>query len=86
MGRFTGYLDGVNVHVSVYARDASDAQLLAKTIRFLLYRDSGPTLTFTRRQQVEHEAYLTLTPNVPERTWPRCWRPARSDPPGTRYW
>ncbi len=62
MGRFTGYLDGVNVHVSVYARDASDAQLLAKTIRFLLYQDSGPTLTFTRRQQVEHEAYLTLTP------------------------
>jgi len=52
----------VNVHVSVYARDASDAQLLAKTIRFLLYQDSGPTLTFTRRQQVEHEAYLTLTP------------------------
>ena len=62
VGRFTGYLDGVNVHVSVYARDASDAQLLAKTIRFLLYQDSGPTLTFTRRQQVEHEAYLTLTP------------------------
>ena len=46
--------------MSVYGRDASDAQLLAKTSRFLLYRDSGPTLTFTRRQQVEHEAYLTL--------------------------
>ena len=46
--------------VSVYGRDASDAQLLAKTTRFLLYRDSGPTLTFTRRQQVEHEAYVTL--------------------------
>jgi uncharacterized membrane protein YbhN (UPF0104 family) len=60
VGKFTGYVDGVNVHVSVYGRDASDAQLLAKTIRFLLYRDSGPTLTFTRRQQVEHEAYLTL--------------------------
>ena len=28
--------------------------------RFLFYRDSGPTLSFTRLQQVEHEAYLTL--------------------------
>jgi uncharacterized membrane protein YbhN (UPF0104 family) len=46
--------------VSVYGRDASDAQLLAKTVRFLFYRDSGPTLALTRRQQVEHEAYLTL--------------------------
>ena len=40
--------------------DAADAQLLAKTGRFLFYRDSGPTLALTRRQQVEHEAYLTL--------------------------
>ena len=55
-----GRLDGEQLDVSVYGRDASDAQLLAKTSRFLLYRDSGPTLTFTRRQQVEHEAYLTL--------------------------
>ena len=46
--------------VSVYGRDAADAKLLAKTGRFLFYRDSGPTLTFTRLQQVEHEAYLTL--------------------------
>jgi uncharacterized membrane protein YbhN (UPF0104 family) len=60
VGRFTGLLEGVPLDVSVYGRDASDAQLLAKTTRFLLYRDSGPTLTFTRRQQVEHEAYLTL--------------------------
>src|SRR5205823_3080426 len=43
-----------------YGRDAADARLLAKTGRFLFYRDSGPTLTFTRLQQVEHEAYLTL--------------------------
>ena len=60
VGRFTGILDGHPVDVSVYGRDAADAQLLAKTTRFLFYRDSGPTLTFTRRQQVEHEAYLTL--------------------------
>ena len=60
VGKFSGQLDGRDLDVSVYGRDASDAQLLAKTTRFLLYRDSGPTLTFTRRQQVEHEAYVTL--------------------------
>ncbi|HUY32536.1 MAG TPA: hypothetical protein VMV69_07115, partial [Pirellulales bacterium] len=60
VGRFTARSDGVPIDVAVYGRDASDAQLLSKTARFLLYRDSGPTLTLTRRQQVEHEAYLTL--------------------------
>jgi uncharacterized membrane protein YbhN (UPF0104 family) len=60
VGRFTGLLDSDEVDVSVYGRDASDAQLLAKTLRFLFYRDSGPTLALTRRQQVEHEAYVTL--------------------------
>ena len=60
MGRFTGRVDRSEVDVSVYGRDAADAQLLAKTGRFLFYRDSGPTLALTRRQQVEHEAYLTL--------------------------
>jgi uncharacterized protein (TIRG00374 family) len=61
VGRFTGVVAGAQVDISIYGRDASDAQLLAKTFRFLLYRDSGPTLALTRRQQVEHEAYLTLT-------------------------
>lgn len=60
VGRFTGRLGGAPVDISVYGRDAADAQLLAKTARFALYRDSGPTLALTRRQQVEHEAYLTL--------------------------
>jgi uncharacterized membrane protein YbhN (UPF0104 family) len=60
VGRFTGRIDGSEIDVSVYGRDASDAQLLAKTARFLFYRSSGPTLALTRRQQVEHEAYLTL--------------------------
>ncbi len=60
VGRFTARLDGAPLDVAIYGRDASDAQLLAKTARFLLYRDSGPTLTLTRRQQVEHEAYVTL--------------------------
>jgi uncharacterized membrane protein YbhN (UPF0104 family) len=50
----------VGLRVSVYGRDAADARLLTKAGRFLFYRDSGPTLSFTRLQQVEHEAYLTL--------------------------
>jgi uncharacterized protein (TIRG00374 family) len=60
VGRFRARSGGAPIDVAVYGRDASDAQLLAKTARFVLYRDSGPTLTLTRRQQVEHEAYLTL--------------------------
>jgi uncharacterized membrane protein YbhN (UPF0104 family) len=60
VGKFRSRVEGSDVDVSVYGRDASDAQLLAKTMRFLFYRDSGPTLTLTRRQQVEHEAYLML--------------------------
>ncbi len=51
---------GGRLDVSVYGRDAHDAQLLAKLCRFVFYRDSGPTLALTRVQQVEHEAYLTL--------------------------
>jgi glycosyltransferase 2 family protein len=46
--------------IAVYGRDAADARLLSKAGRFLWYRDSGPSLTITRLQQVEHEAYLTL--------------------------
>ncbi len=66
VARFAALLDagagqaGGELAVSVYGRDAADAKLLAKAGRFLMYRDSGPTLTFTRLQQVEHEAYLTL--------------------------
>ncbi len=51
---------GDRLEISIYGRDASDAQVLAKLWRFLWYRDSGPTLALTRLQQVEHEAYLTL--------------------------
>jgi uncharacterized membrane protein YbhN (UPF0104 family) len=46
--------------IAVYGRDAADARLFTKAGRFVLYRDSGPSLTITRLQQVEHEAYLTL--------------------------
>jgi glycosyltransferase 2 family protein len=54
----TGRADRLGVEV--YGRDAADARLLTKAGRFLLYRDSGPSLTITRLQQVEHEAYVTL--------------------------
>ncbi len=48
--------DGHTLRVRVYGRDAADTQLVAKAWRFLAYKDSGPTLTLTRLQQVEHEA------------------------------
>ncbi len=51
---------GPCITIAVYGRDAADARLLTKLGRFLFYRDSGPSLTITRLQQVEHEAYLTL--------------------------
>jgi uncharacterized protein (TIRG00374 family) len=51
---------GQRLGIEVYGRDASDAKLLTKAGRFVLYRDSGPSLTFTRLQQVEHEAFLTV--------------------------
>ncbi|HEV2451322.1 MAG TPA: hypothetical protein VGS62_05305, partial [Streptosporangiaceae bacterium] len=46
--------------IAVYGRDAANAKLLTKAGRFLLYRDSGPSLTLTRLQQVEHEAFVTF--------------------------
>jgi len=48
------------LRIEVYGRDAADARLLTKAGRFALYRDSGPSLTITRLQQVEHEAWLTV--------------------------
>jgi uncharacterized membrane protein YbhN (UPF0104 family) len=46
--------------IAVYGRDAADARLLTTIGRFVFYRDSGPSLSITRLQQVEHEAYLTM--------------------------
>jgi undecaprenyl-diphosphatase len=60
VARFQGSDPAGRLDVSVYGRDAVDAQFLNKLYRFIVYRDSGPTLTLTRTQQVEHEAYLTL--------------------------
>ena len=53
----TGRLeDGREISVRVYGRDAADTQLVAKVWRSVVYKDSGPTWTITRLQQVEHEA------------------------------
>jgi glycosyltransferase 2 family protein len=59
------------LRVKVIGRDEADAQLLEKLWRWLLYKDSGPRLSFTRVQQVEHEAYIMFAArkadvNVPE--------------------
>jgi glycosyltransferase 2 family protein len=51
---------GDRLDIAVYGRDAANAKLLSKAGRFLLYRDSGPSLALTRLQQVEHEAFLTM--------------------------
>ena len=48
------------LRIKVIGRDEADAQFLAKLWRFIVYRDSGPRLAWTRLQQVEHEAYLQL--------------------------
>ena len=46
--------------VTVLGRDERDAQFAAKAWRFVMYRDSGPTLFRSRLQEVEHEAYVLL--------------------------
>lgn len=51
---------GEELPVRVYGRDATETRLAAKVWRAIAYKDSGPTLTFTRLQQVEHEALCML--------------------------
>jgi uncharacterized membrane protein YbhN (UPF0104 family)/tRNA A-37 threonylcarbamoyl transferase component Bud32 len=52
--------DGRTLLVKIYGRDAWDGQLLSTIWSFLWYRDETPTLTLSRLQQVEHEAFVTL--------------------------
>ena len=66
----------------MYGRDASDAKLLSKLGRFLLYRDSGPTLTLTRLQQVEREAYLTMWAGQAGAAVPEVVQAGRTGPSG----
>jgi uncharacterized membrane protein YbhN (UPF0104 family) len=51
---------GERLLVKVYGRDAWDGQLLGSVWSYLWYRDRSPDLLVGRRQQVEHEAFLTL--------------------------
>jgi undecaprenyl-diphosphatase len=46
--------------VRVIGRDETDARLLAKAWRFLVYKDTGPTFFFTRLEQLQYEAYTLL--------------------------
>ena len=56
-----GRTDGLaRLGIEVYGRDAADAGLLTKAGRFVLNRDSGPSLTITRLQEVEHEGVSHL--------------------------
>lgn len=57
---FTGRRGDDTVRVVSIGRDARDGQLLAKVGRWLWYKDSGPSLTVTNQQQIEHHAYLLL--------------------------
>jgi uncharacterized protein (TIRG00374 family) len=52
--------DGRRLVVKIYGRDARDAQMLARVWRNLWYRDTGPSLPWSRLQQVEHEALVTV--------------------------
>ena len=63
------------LRVKVIGRDEADARLLAKLWRFLFYLDSGPRLTLTRLQQVEHEAYLMLVAREAGARCRPCCRP-----------
>jgi len=52
--------DGNSLRIIVIGRDATDAQLLTKIGRFLWYKDSGPVLSLSRQQQIEHRAFALL--------------------------
>ena len=75
--------------VKVLGRDETDAQLLAKTLRFLLYKDSGPVFFWTRLGQLQYEAYAwllareggTRAPQVPS---PHPTSPRPPGPPELR--
>ena len=53
-------VDGGELIVKVYGRDAHDAALLSTVQRTVWLRRPGSTLGFGRVRQVEHEAFLTL--------------------------
>jgi uncharacterized membrane protein YbhN (UPF0104 family) len=62
VGRAVFLVDSADgeLRVDALGRDEAEAQFLARTWRYLAYRDTAPTLFPTRRQQVEYEAYVVL--------------------------
>jgi uncharacterized membrane protein YbhN (UPF0104 family) len=52
--------DGRTLLVKVYGRDAHDGQLLTSAWASLTRKGEAPHLTTTRRELVEHEAFITL--------------------------
>lgn len=48
------------LQLTVLGRDETDAQVLSKVWRGLLYRDAGPRLILSRKHLVEHQAYVLL--------------------------
>lgn len=62
LGRTLMLADGSDgpLAVTVLGRDERDARFVNKAWRFLVYRDSGPTLFHSRLQEVEHEAFILL--------------------------
>jgi len=54
------HVDGRELNVKVYGRDAWDSQLIAKLWRWTWYRDGWTPLLLSRLHQVEHEALLTV--------------------------
>ncbi len=53
-------VDGTDLDVDIHSRDAWDSQLVVKLWRWLWYRSDGPDVALTRRQQMEHQAFVTL--------------------------
>jgi uncharacterized membrane protein YbhN (UPF0104 family)/tRNA A-37 threonylcarbamoyl transferase component Bud32 len=58
--RYVGESGEAPLAIAVYGRDARDAQVLARLWRVLWYRDPGPQASYTRREQVDHEALMLL--------------------------
>ncbi len=48
------------LRITALGRDEADAQLLARAWRYITRKDAPRTLLWSRRQQVEYEAYLEL--------------------------
>jgi glycosyltransferase 2 family protein len=63
--------DGEPVDVKVHGRDAFDSQLAAKMWHTLWYRETGPAVSYSRLQAVEHEALMTVMADRAGVTVPR---------------